>query len=332
MSKLNIAILMGGPSQEYEVSLKTGKMILNALDKEKYNVTPVVIGKDGKWLLPQQENPLPGGRVLEDMKSGGLDLAFIAMHGTYGEDGTIQGFLEAANVPYTGSGILASALAMDKIKSSEIFSFHKIEIPDFLSFSFKDWKKDAEKILADVQEHIGFPCIIKPACCGSSFGISLVKEKNYLKEAMESAFSCSEKILAQKFIVGHEVTCAILDEGGDTEPVALPPTQIIPKAASFFDFGAKYAVSATEEVTPPRLPKEIIKRIQEIALSAHGILGCSGMSRTDMIVTDGEIYVLETNTIPGMTETSLYPQAAKAVGIAFGELLDKIIKSGLNKK
>ncbi|KKT18784.1 MAG: Ddl: D-alanine-D-alanine ligase [Candidatus Nomurabacteria bacterium GW2011_GWB1_43_7] len=313
--KLNLVVLMGGPSAEHDVSLATGKVILSALDKEKYNPIPVVVPKDGQWTLPPE-----------------TDVVFIVMHGAYGEDGTVQGFLESARVPYTGSGILASALAMDKLKSNEIFAFHGLKVPEYISFSKKEWAKNKSEITAEIKEKVSLPCVIKPSNCGSSVGIAIVKKIEDLENAVQSAFSYGDIVLAQKYISGTEVTCAILDESLGKESIALPPTQIIPKGSAFFDYRAKYTPGATEEITPPRLAQDIIKKIQENALKAHKILGCSGMSRTDMIVSGENILILETNTIPGMTETSLYPQAAAAVGISFPELLDKIILSAINKR
>jgi D-alanine-D-alanine ligase len=254
------------------------------------------------------------GALLEPLKNIQADVVFIAMHGKYGEDGTVQGFLELTGIPYTGSGVLASALAMDKIKSNELFVAHGLKIP------------------AQYNKKISFPCVVKPAQGGSSVGVTIVKKKAGLKKAMEVALSFDSVVLIQQYVPGIEVTCAVLDEGGDAEPIALPPTQIIPREAEFFDYHAKYTPGATEEITPPRLPAQIIKKIQQTAVSAHQILGCFGMSRTDMIVAGDDIFVLETNTIPGMTETSLYPQAAAAIGISFPELLDKIIQSAMNRK
>jgi len=345
--KRNVVVLIGGPSAEHDVSLATGRVILNALDKTKYNLTPVTINKDRKWLLPPPDRKflsgdenkeekslvaLETGNAIDKLKSErGADVVFIAMHGTYGEDGTVQGFLEMAGVPYTGSGILASALAMDKLKSSELFLFHGLKVPKYLNFSNKQWNKGKDKITTEMNEKISLPCVIKPSNCGSSVGITIVRKIDDLENAVQLAFSYDDIVLAQEYISGMEVTCAVLDEGGDKEPIALPPMQIIPKDSEFFDYHAKYTPGATEEITPPRLPAEIIKKIQENALQVHKIIGCSGMSRTDMIVSENDIFVLETNTIPGMTETSLYPQAAAAVGISFPELLDKIIQSAINR-
>jgi len=346
--KRNVVVLIGGPSAEHDVSLATGRVILSTLDKSKYNIMPVTITKEGKWLLPpkdakfltSEENKeekslvaLETGSAIDKLKSErSVDVVFIAMHGTYGEDGTVQGFLELAGVPYTGSGVLASALAMNKLKSSEIFSFHGLKVPKYLHFSKKEWNRESKKLVEEISEKISLPCVIKPSNCGSSVGITIVRKIDDLENAVQTAFSYDESVLAQEYVSGAEVTCAVLDEDGDKEPIALPPTQIIPKTSEFFDYHAKYTPGATEEITPPRLPAEIIKKIQNSALQVHKIIGCSGMSRTDMIVSGSDVFIIETNTIPGMTETSLYPQAAAAVGITFPELLDRIIQSALNRK
>lgn len=333
--KINVAILVGGPSAEHDVSLKTGAVVLNALNKNKYNAIPVTVTKEGKWLLPSDDGKelttLEAGSAIDKLKlKRNADVVFIAMHGTYGEDGTVQGFLELAGIPYTGSGVLASALAMDKLKSSHLFEFHGLKVPDGLGFSAKEWKSDKNKIISEINEKIFLPCVVKPSNCGSSVGITVVKKISDLENAIRLALSYDNTILVQKYVSGAEVTCAVLDEDSDREPIALPPTQIIPRWSEFFDYRAKYIVGGAEEITPARLPAEVIKKIQDTALQAHKIIGCSGMSRTDMIVSDGDIFILEINTIPGMTETSLYPQAAAAVGISFPKLLDKIILSALD--
>jgi D-alanine-D-alanine ligase len=337
--KLNVVVLMGGPSAEHDVSLNTGKVIINALNRSKYNILPVTISKEGKWFLPALGELPPGesdkslsletGKALENLKSSGkADVVFIAMHGTWGEDGTVQGFLELAGIPYTGSGILASALAMDKSRSCRFFSSYGLQVPAFMDISRREWAVFKDRIMREIADKLAFPCVIKPSACGSSVGISIVKNMESLELAIEEAFIHDRTVMAQEFVSGVEVTCAVLDEG-EKDPVALPPTQIIPKGSEFFDYHAKYSPGASEEVTPPRLPSETIEKIQQIALKAHEALGCYGMSRTDMIVSERGIFVLETNTIPGMTETSLFPQAAAAVGISFAELLDKMISSAL---
>lgn len=329
--KLNVAVLVGGPSVEHEVSLATGRVILNALDKNKYNITLVTLTKEKQWLFPHDNNPITTGRALEILQSElHIDIVVIAIHGTYGEDGTIQGLLEIAGIPYTGSGVLASALAMDKVRSNDLFTYHHLLIPEYLAITKIQWNSDRDTIISTINETVSFPCIVKPSECGSSVGIAIANNADSVTLAITKAFSYDSTVLVQRYITGDEVTCAVLDEGGNAKPIALPPTQIIPKQSTFFDYDAKYIPGASEEITPPRLPADVIQQIQDIALKTHSILGCSGMSRTDMIVRDDGIFVLETNTIPGMTQTSLYPQAAAAIGISFPELLDRIIQAGLH--
>lgn len=330
--RYNLAVIMGGPSAEHEVSLETGRVILNALDKSKYNLEPVVVTKEGGWILKSSdENVVLGvGEAFSRLKSKNTEVALIAMHGTFGEDGTIQGLLEAAGVAYTGSGILASALAMDKVKTMELLSSRGVLVPKWVSFSKTEWKSSGAGLKGKIESEISFPCVVKPSNCGSSIGITKVEKSEDLEKAIELAFNHDKTVIAQEYISGNEVTCAVLDEGAGTEPTALPPTQIFPKS-TFFDYRAKYEQGGSEEVTPPRMPAEMIKNIQAIASRVHVIIGCAGMSRTDMIVSGGLIYVLELNTIPGMTETSLFPQAAAAAGIAFPDLLDRIIQAALRK-
>lgn len=346
--KIKLAVLMGGPSAEHEVSLSTGKMIINALDKDKYDIQPITITKDKKWRIPAYEPKLlkrnavsiknslisyETGQALETIKNEKkIDVVFIAMHGTYGEDGIIQGFFDLVGLPYTGSGILASALAMDKLKSAEIYAYHGLTVPKFIHLTRKEWNSRKMIVEESIVQKFGFPVVIKPRDCGSSVGITIVRKEQDLEKAIVGALELSNNVLAQEYVLGTEVTCAVLDDGsGEKEPIPLPPTQIIPKNGEFFDYNAKYTPGATEEVTPPRLHPTIIKNIQDTALKVHKILGCSGMSRTDMILRDNELFVLETNTIPGMSETSLLPQAAAAAGIPFPKLLDRIIQAALNK-
>ena len=319
MRKARIAVLFGGTSSERAVSLDTGKNILKNLDRKKYISEPVVIGRNGKWKMRGKELAPPD--ALKLAKKRGIEAVFVALHGKYGEDGTVQGLLEFLGIPYTGSGVLASALAMDKVRSSELFAFHGLLVPKFSAFS----KEDRRKISWAGK----FPVVVKPADGGSSVGVSIIKRKSEFPRAIKKAFAASEIVMLQEYIRGNEVTCGVLDVDG--KPLAFPPTQIIPQKRGFFDYHAKYVPGASREVTPPELPREIIRKIQNAALLAHRVLGCSGLSRTDMIVKNGKIYMLETNTIPGMTETSLCPQAAKAAGIGLPELLDKIIQGALRR-
>lgn len=304
---------MGGPSSEHEVSLKTGEMILKNLNPEKFAAFPVKIEKNGSWPI-----------TLKELKEK-CDIAFIAMHGEYGEDGQLQSILEVFKIPYTGSGPIVSALAIDKQKTAQLLSQNGLLAPEAIlvkrNDSYAEWA---------IQKSFSTPLVIKPADRGSSVGVSLVSVRNKLKEAIARAGNYSESVMAQRYIQGREVTCGVLEINGTAIP--LVPTEIIPKQGIIFDYRAKYAIGGSDEITPPNLPRKTVKNIQMIALKAHKLLGCSGMSRTDMILTDaGNLYILELNTIPGMTETSLLPQQAAAMGINFPQLLEIIIRSSLQK-
>lgn len=316
---------MGGPSAEHEVSLASGKLISKALDQEKYDVVPIVISKEGSWHFKDDGQELAGGAALDALKTQGIEVVFIAMHGTYGEDGTIQGMLEMTGLPYTGSKVLASALAMHKAKSNEIFAFHGLRVPRYVHFTKSNWENDEWRDM-DMIAKLGFPLVVKPVNLGSSVAVTIVRSREELAEAIDKVFSHGAEVMAQEYVEGIEVTCGVLDDG---TPYPLPPTQIKSKDASFFDYDSKYIAGASEELTPAPLEQGILDEIQSTALKAHMVLGCAGMSRTDMIVSGNNVYVLETNTIPGMTETSLLPQAAKVAGFEFPELLDKMINAAL---
>ena len=341
--KINVAVLMGGRTAEHEVSLNTGKVIVNALDKSKYNVKPIVIKKTGEWLVPkgyltqskydQLEThqtdivPISTGNALDKAVEEKIDVVFLAMHGPMGEDGTVQGLLELADIPYTGSGVLSSSMSMNKVMSRRMFEYAGLKIPKGIDFNIWDWKKRSSQIISDVKTKVGYPCILKPVELGSSVGISIVRTEDGFETGLQKVFGHSNDVLVEEYIDGKELTCAVLGAVNGEEPIPLIPTQIIPRTSEFFDYEAKYTADATEEITPPRdFHDEIIQRIKEIAVCAHKILACGGMSRTDVMIRDGEIYVLELNTIPGMTEFSLYPQAAKAANIEFSDLLDRIIQ------
>ena len=305
-----MAVLMGGPSAEHDISLSTGKMITDALDRAKYDVKPILISRSGEWQIPPEE-------LKKD-----FDIAFIAMHGEYGEDGEVQSVLEKIDMPYTGSGVLPSALAMNKVMSSHLFRAHNMNVPEFVVVNKHDY-------LERVKIPFDFPVIVKPVDRGSSVGTSLVRGESQLVSALEKAFQFSRHAMIQRYIHGREVTCAVLDDGRGNMEV-LPVTEIIPKTSNFFDYYAKYSPKASEEVTPARLSKEETKMIQDAAKYIHKVLNASGMSRTDFILShEGKLYVLELNSIPGMTPTSLLPQAALAHGLTFPELLDKIISAGI---
>ncbi len=324
-----IAVLMGGQSSEHEVSLKSGAMVMKALDQEQYDIIPVTILKDGQWVFPEGVAYTPGYAV-EELKKRDVEVVMLALHGEFGEDGTIQGFLDVSGIRYTGSGVLGSALAMDKDRASRIVALHGVTIPKSFLITSEVWKKDSDAALQAMPFKSG-AYVVKPGRLGSSVGVQIIRAPETLKDAIAKAFWHSSEVLVQECIDGTEVTCGVLDSVDESGPIALPPTEISPKGGTFFDYNAKYTVGASEEITPARLPDEIIKAIQTVALTAHTKLDCYGMSRSDMIVRGTDIFYLETNTIPGMTETSLLPQAAEVAGISFSRLLDRLIQLALKR-
>ncbi len=299
---IRVAVLMGGPSAEHEVSLKSGKMVLRHLDPKKYKARSVVIDKNGKWPISK--------KALKKR----FDVVFLAMHGEYGEDGTVQKILEKAGIKYTGSDSKSSKLGMDKEKSSNLFAKKGLKVAEFVT--------NLKKI-----NQIGLPLVIKPVNRGSSIGVSLVDSYQAVIPAVKKALKFSSKVMAQKYIKGREMTCGVIDYDNNTIP--LLPTEVKPKTSAFFDYRAKYKSGASKEITPPRLPHKQVANIQKAAVKAHKAIGARGLSRTDFILAGKKLYVLEINTLPGMTQTSLLPQQANAVGIKFPELLDIIIENAL---
>ncbi len=321
MAKKKIAILVGGPSHEHDVSLKTGKNVFKHLPREKYDAVEVLISKEGKWPIS-----------IEELKDS-YDAAFIAMHGAYGEDGTIQAILEELGMPYTGSSASVSALGMNKFLSVKMFKAAGLDVPPSLYFSKSHWMKDKNGVLDAIMKHLEKPWILKPNASGSSVGIKIVDTKTELLTSLDFLFQEFKDVVVQKFIAGKEVTCGVLDYGDASTAFALLPTEIIPVKRKFFDYTAKYDAESHIEITPAKIPAPFTKEVRRIALVVHKLMGCRHFSRTDMIIgKDKKIYVLEVNTIPGLTETSLVPQEAEAYGIPFSKFLDMIIESTLKQE
>lgn len=319
--------MFGGTSAERDISVATGINVCINISTDSYNVTPVLITSEGKYSFGDiGQNPkelTPNGAVPIDLAIGKLrefDAIFNAMHGPFGEDGTFQAFLSLIGVPCTGSGMAASALAMDKMRARMVMNQVGLPTPksEYL-FSRED------------HVHMTLPVVIKPNQSGSSYGVSIVKKSDDLERAIEHAFEYDSIVIAEEFCAGLEITCAVIDRGkGDIQ--ALPVTSIEPVVSSFFDLRAKYEKGASIETTPARISEEASKLAQELALKTHKAIGCSGVTRTDMfLLEDGSIKIIEINTLPGMTDTSLVPQAAKCVGISFGELLGIIIEESLGR-
>ena len=298
-----IGVLMGGPSSERKISLKSGTAVFEALS---------AIGQEAVAIDITTADIVEN---IELLKSHHLDCAFIALHGSFGEDGAIQEILEKIDLPYTGSGVKASRLAMDKIKALEIFTRGGLVVPrsSFLKKSIYEQKRDFKNTL-------GLPLVVKPANHGSSLGLSIVDSEAQILEAIDLAFKYDEWILLEEYISGRELTVGIL---GDR---VLPVIEIIPQH-KFFDYEAKYQSELTNYIVPAHLEAQVASLVQEVAKQAHKLLGCFGCSRTDiMLDKNNQPYILEVNTIPGMTSTSLLPKAAKVVGIDFGQLCLKLLE------
>jgi D-alanine-D-alanine ligase len=301
-----IAVLMGGPSSERDISLSSGKAVYQALKGLGLDVVAIDIKTDSA-----AEN-------INLIKSHRISCAFLALHGRFGEDGSIQTILEVLKIPYTGSGVKASKLAMDKIASRRIFEKGGLKVPKY------SWIEKSKR--PKNYNHLNFPLVIKPATHGSSIGLSIVDKEANLEKAMELAFTYDERIIIEEYVKGRELTVGILDE------TALPVIEIIPKKA-FFDFEAKYQPGLTEYVVPAKLKVNIAQKVKTAGLSAHKLLGCFGCSRADIILNEDNLpVVLEVNTIPGLTSTSLLPKAAKTIGIEFPQLCLKLIELAYEKK
>jgi D-alanine-D-alanine ligase len=347
VKKLRVAVLMGGLSSERAVSLSTGKMILESLDSAKYDAVPV----DAALFSGGVQKKLPGSdtevaaiaeaekalakvgplRSISDTVSssdGRVDVAFIALHGRYGEDGTVQGMLELLGVPYTGSGVLASALAMDKIVSKRVLLSAGVPMPASVDITSRAELKKRD-VAAEVRP-LGYPVMVKPSRQGSTIGMSKVTSEGELLTAIEEAFKYDSQVMIEQFARGTEITVGLL---GNEDPQVLPIVEIVP-AKGFYDYQAKYTPGATEEIVPARISEKAAEAARNYAVAAFKALGCRGMARVDMIVKsdDDDIVILEVNTIPGMTPTSLLPTAAKAAGIEFSELLDRLIQLAIEEE
>ena len=313
--KLNVLVLFGGRSAEREVSLKTGQQVLASLDRRKYNVFPQEIDRDNFWLK----------KILERREE--IDLIFLAVHGGQEENGALQGLLEYLGFRYTGSRVLSSSLGMNKWAAMKIFHQAGFKVPATVSFKLKEnfsWSK-----LSAIKQRIKFPLILKPNDQGSSVGVMKIDNENdfdYKLNELTINWSSQRQILLQKYIKGRELTCGVISDQSYRRLDVFPVTEIKPTMGHFFDWQAKYEVGGAEEITPAVINDNLTKLVQAQAVKAHKLLGCMGLTRTDfMLSSDGQLYILEINTLPGLTSLSLCPQQAKAYGWSFSRLLDEII-------
>ena len=301
MQSRKIGVLLGGLSSERDVSLRTGEAVLAALRERGHDAVPIYVDRDVDVALRQEQ----------------IEVAFVALHGRWGEDGCIQGLLEMLGIPYTGSDVLASALAMHKGKAKELFRLHNLPTPAY--YSLTGTALAGSEDLAALHGDFGFPCVVKPIREGSSVGVAICRAPGELGPAVERALCFDDEILIERYIAGKEISVAILEDR------ALGAVEIAPRDG-FYDYANKYTRGATDYFVPPRVSPERYRGILAQALRAHLALGCRGATRVDMMVSDsGNEFVLEVNTVPGLTPTSLLPKIADAAGISFGELCELML-------
>ncbi|MCY9593179.1 D-alanine--D-alanine ligase [Paenibacillus chitinolyticus] len=364
--KLRIGLIYGGKSGEHEVSLQTAHAVIGALDVSKYEITPFYITKQGEWrrgaalngrverkellAFDASEGEAAGaalapffsgltsqaGGVLAEVAAAGeaareeaVDVVLPLLHGTFGEDGTIQGLLEMANIPYVGAGVLASAVGMDKVAMKKMFAQEGLPQCVYRHFTRSQWEKDQPFFLMETEISIGYPCFIKPANLGSSVGISKARNRQELIEAVEYAFQFDRKVIVEEFVDAREIEVAIL---GNEEPLASVPGEIV-SSSEFYDYKAKYVDGKSTMVIPAELPEETAAQIRELAIQAFQSIDGSGLSRVDFFLTrtDGQIYINEINTMPGFTPFSMYPLLWKETGKPYAELLDDLIRLALER-
>jgi D-alanine-D-alanine ligase len=345
---LHVAILFGGTSSEQEISLKTGRFLLETLDQTLYFLYPIFYTQSGEWLFQEKSiQSLSAEKhltckefeafLLQSSFSKStqfpthlpLDVCVVGLHGGSGENGTIQGFLETLNIPYTGSGILGSALAMDKYRANQIFEKNGIPVSSYFEIHKKEFLQPNFSLDSYVPS---LPYFVKPTCGGSSVSTGIAKTPEELFHRLTDIFSKEDRALLQKPISGMEVSCGVIErlEGNQFYPRALVPTEIVP-SGEFFDFTSKYIVGKSQEITPARISDEMTHKIQSLSVLAHTLLGCRGYSRTDFIIQETIPFILETNTLPGMTETSLIPQQVTYLKESMVDILDLLIQNALSK-
>jgi D-alanine-D-alanine ligase len=305
-----VAVLEGGRSLERQVSLKSGARVEDALERLGHDVIAIDVGGD----------------LVERLASERPELAFVALHGRDGEDGTVQELLDAMGIPYTGSGVSACIRAADKVLAKHAMRDRGIPTPDFFAFNETAFKElGAARALPAIEQRLGFPMVVKPAGQGSALGIKFARTGTDVPSALVAAFSYDRKVLLERYVRGRDLAVSIIEQG--EAPATLPIVEAVPNEEEFYDFESRYEIGRTTFVCPAELPDAVTERATSLALEVFALLGCSGFARVDLMLDaeDGELYVLEADSIPGLTETSLLPQAADAAGISFDELVQLII-------
>jgi D-alanine-D-alanine ligase len=323
VKRLRVAVLAGGRSSEHEISLASARSVLASLDPERYDVVTVAIGRDGRWELGSGDGtvaetlPVPAANAPATL--GAVDVVLPILHGPFGEDGTVQGLLELAGVPYVGAGVAASALCMDKDLFKKVLRDSGIPVARHVAV------RTGER----VHNPFGFPCFVKPARLGSSVGITKAHDEAELEEAAALAFRHDEKIMIEELLDGMEVEVGVL---GNRDPVASLPGEIVPLGHEWYDYASKYEEGGMKLVVPPELPDAVIEQVQRVAVEAFRVTECEGMARVDCFVVDGDsVVVNELNTIPGFTSTSVYAKLFEASGVPYEELLGRLIDLAIER-
>lgn len=321
MEKIKIGVLRGGPSSEYDVSLKTGGSVLKNLSEDKYNTQDIFIARDGQWHF--RGIPIEPKKVFSQ-----VDMVFNAMHGEYGEDGTVQQLLDAFSIPYTGSTAFASAIGMNKLLTKQSIENYEIDTPAYIII---EESENLEKDIFDIFRSFAMPAVVKPVTGGSSVGVTIAKSFDELRDGIYKALGHSPKVLIEEYVNGREVTCGVV-EGfrGDDFHSLMPVEIVVSDKSDFFDYNAKYS-GETQEICPAPLDKIIKEEIQRLAVEVHKALGLRHYSRSDFIVSPRGIYFLEANTLPGLTPNSLLPKSLDAGGTKLPEFLDHLVELALNK-
>jgi len=365
--RLRIGIFAGGRSAEHEVSVASAEAVLNAIDRERYEPYLVYIDRQGHWHLPAGpapelasgsqlagqlgvdtpaahtahladdqaalpatvgEDALPPRFALRSLAEV-IDVAFLVLHGPFGEDGTLQGFLELAGIPYTGAGVLASALAMDKIVFKDLMRGHDLPVVDYTWFRRSDWSAAPQEVVADVASRIGPRSVVKPARLGSSLGMTMVHAADELPGAIEEALRYDAKVIVEAYVPNaRELECGVL---GNDQPQVFEPGEVR-SHGEWYDYAAKYTEGLADVFPRADVPPLVAQRIRELALAAYKAVDCAGFARIDFLVPRDAIYISEMNTIPGFTATSMFPKQAGLAGIGFGQLVDRLVRLALERE
>jgi D-alanine-D-alanine ligase len=356
--KVRVGLIFGGRSGEHEVSLMSAKSVMGAIDREKYEIVPIGITKQGRWLasgdpmkalssgISSESSPAallaePSQRGLmrledrekdeglEAVQVSQLDVIFPILHGPYGEDGTVQGLLELAGLPYVGAGVTASAVGMDKAVFKDIMHAHGLPVVPSLVIKRKEWERDPEGTVARIEAEIGYDCFVKPANLGSSVGISKAHSREELGPALDDAALYDRKLIVEEAVDAREIEVSVL---GNDEPIASVAGEVVP-CHEFYDYDAKYVSPDSELLIPAPIPHGTAETIRRLAVQAYLAIDCAGMARADFLLerNTGQVYINEVNTLPGFTPISMYPKLWEASGIPYSELIDRLIELAVER-